>query len=66
MDELPSIDAILQRVRDRHLYGREPIFEVFRDELLADRRAVLKLAAKRLADDWVDGSVIRKMLAELE
>ncbi len=65
MDELPSIDAILQRVKDRHLYGREPIFEVFRDELLADRRAVLQLAAKRLADAWVDASVIRKLLQEL-
>ena len=65
MDELPSLDAILQRVRDRHLYGREPIFEVIRDEVLADRRAVLKLAAKRLEDAWRDASVIRKLLKEL-
>ena len=65
MDELPRIDAILQRVRDRHLYGREPIFKVFRDELLADRRAVLRVAAKRLEDAWGDASVIRKLLQEL-
>ncbi len=47
------------------LYGREPIFNVFRDEILADRRAVLQLAAKRLEDAWGDASVIRKLLQEL-
>ncbi len=65
MDELPSIDAIRQRIRDRHLYGREPLFEVFRDELLADRRAVLQLAAKRLEAAWADAGPIRKLLLEL-
>ncbi len=65
MDEFPSIDAILQRVKDRHLYGRQPLFEVIGDEILADRRAVLQLAAKRLEDAWGDASVIRKLLQEL-
>ncbi len=62
---MPSIDAILQRVKDRHLYGRQPMFEVIRDEILADRRAVLQLAAKRLEDAWGDASVIRKLLQEV-
>ncbi len=65
MDELPSIDAILQRVKDRNLYSREPLFKLIRDEVLADRRAVLKLAAKRLEDAWGDAGVIRKLLQEL-
>ena len=65
MDELPSIDAILQRVRDRHLYGREPLWEVIQDEILRDRREVLRVAAKRLEDAWGDAAVIRRLLQEL-
>ena len=65
MDEFPSIDAILQRIRDRHLYAREPLWEVIQDQILRDRREVLQLAAKRLDQAWADASVIRKLLQEL-